>query len=209
MSSVVIFAGGEPPGPDIREDLPEAGLWLAADGGFDIAAGLGITVDIVVGDLDSVGPLPRTMEVERYPVDKDSTDLELALDRALREDPERIVVVGGAGGRQDHELATATLLCADRYALVDEIDWLTHRARAYVVRGRRLIHGDPGDPVSLITMNGDASGVSTKGLKWPLDGETLTNGSTRGVSNRFQSPVSSIEVESGVLLVVCPKPPGG
>jgi thiamine pyrophosphokinase len=204
MSSIVIFAGGEHPAPGVAGELPTADLWVAADGGYEIASRMGIVIDVVVGDLDSVGPLPRHVTVERHPADKDATDLELALDRALRSKPDRVVVVGGAGGRQDHELATAILLCSDRYAEIDELDWISHRARAHVVRGRRQIHGDVGDTVSLLALNGDASGVTTTGLQWALTDENLPAGSTRGVSNRFVSPVASIEVRRGVVLAVCP-----
>ncbi len=204
MSSIVIFAGGEAPGPGVAGELPQADLWLAADGGYEMATRMGIAIDTVVGDLDSVGPLPRHIQVERHPTDKDATDLELALDHALLSSPSRVVVVGAAGGRQDHELATAGLLCSEKYAAIEELDWISHRARAHVIRGRRQIHGDIGATISLLAIEGDAVGVTTTGLQWPLTGDLLSVGSTRGISNRFVSPVASIRVRSGVLLAVCP-----
>jgi thiamine pyrophosphokinase len=208
MSTVVVFTGGETPPTRVITEIPAADLIVAADGGLRVAESLGFAVDILVGDLDSIGhPLPGHVMVERHPVDKDATDLELALELICRDWPERIMVVGGSGDRADHELATAALICSPRWGQVDEIDWVTGRARSHVVRGHRRIHGDIGSLLSLIPYGGDAVGVVTKGLHWELDDETLASGGTRGVSNRLVSPVVDIRVRSGVLLAVLPSQP--
>ncbi len=206
MATVIVFAAGESPHPEVLGDLPEGAFVVAADGGYDIAEGLGHPVDVVIGDMDSIRTLelPPHVLVVRHPVDKDATDLELAMDMVMADNPERIVLVGGTGGRQDHEAATAALLCSPRYSPVDEIDWVSARGRAHVIRGRRLIHGDVGATISLIPMNGGVSAVTTTGLQWNLDDDHLGAGTTRGVSNRFVSPVAEIRVGSGVLLAVLP-----
>lgn len=204
METVLIFGGGDPPHRRIVDDLPSADLVVAADGGYDLAVELGFRVDVLVGDLDSIieTELPDHLIVERHPTDKDATDLELALELVSREGPERVVVVGASGGRLDHELAVASLLCSGRFAGIEEIDWISERGSAHVVRGRRIIHGDVGAHVTLVPMHGDAYGVTTKGLKWALDDETLSAGSTRGVSNVLQGPVADIKVQDGCILVV-------
>jgi thiamine pyrophosphokinase len=148
--------------------------------------------------------IPGHVIVERHPPDKDATDLDLALSRVIEERPERIVVVGGGGGRVDHELATATLLCSERWAEVDEIDWVTDRAWAHVIRRHRLIHGDLGGVLSLIPMGGAATGVYTRGLRWDLSDASMTPGTTWGISNEFAGPVADIKVGSGCLLAVVP-----
>jgi len=203
---MIVFAGGETPPPQVLEDLPEVALVVAADGGYDVALALGQAVDVIVGDLDSIQTLelPPHVLVERHPEDKDATDLELALDMVMADRPQRVVVVGGTGGRHDHETATAALLCSARYASIDEIDWVSARGRAHVIRGRRLIHADLGATLSLIPTNGDVHGVTTSGLRWNLTDATLTAGTTRGVSNEMTSPVADIRVRSGVLLAVLP-----
>ena len=208
MNTVIVFAGGEVPPKGVVADLPTADLIVAADGGMTVAEALGIAVDVLVGDLDSIDPeLPGHLIVERHPEDKDATDLELAFELVARDWPERVVVVGGAGGRADHEMATASLLCSPRWAPIEEIDWVTGRARSHVVRGHRQIHGDIGTLISLIPYGGDAMDVHTKGLRWELDGDTLSAGSTRGVSNLMISPVVDLRVGSGVLLAVLPGQP--
>lgn len=204
MDTILIFAGGDLPDLDLAGDLPSADLIVAADSGYDVALHLGFRVDVLVGDMDSISdvPIPDHVIVERHPVDKDQTDLDLALELAIREDPARVVVVAGTGGRFDHELSTSGLLCSARWAAIDEIDWVSSRGWAHVLRRRRILHGDVGAIVSLIPIGGTAMGVTTNGLKWELSGDDLEPGSTRGVSNVMRAPVADIKLESGCLLVV-------
>lgn len=208
MDTALVFAAGDPLPRWVSDDLPTADLVVAANGGFDVALGCGRRVDVLVGDLDSISDrlVPRHVVLERHPTDKDATDMELALSLVAREKPSRLVVAGGGGGRLDHELALAGLICSPRWEEIEEIDWVSGRGRAHVVRRRRAIHGDVGDLVSLIPMHGDARGVTTSGLKWPLAGETLAAGSSRGVSNILESPVADVRVDRGTLLVVLNPP---
>jgi thiamine pyrophosphokinase len=206
MDTILIFAAGDPPPLNLVGELPAAGMVIAADAGYDGAMSLDMRVDVLVGDMDSIVEtnLPSDLIVERHPVDKDQTDLDLALELAIREDPVRIVVVGGTGGRADHELATAGLLCSTRWTSVDEIDWISVRGWAHVVRRHRILHADIGSGLSLVPMGGDAEGVTTNGLKWDLNQATLEAGTTLGVSNVMEAPVADINLDSGCLLVIFP-----
>ena len=115
LPDVLVVCGGGPVRAAVRGAASGARV-VAADGGADEALRLGLRVDLVVGDMDSVTPdaLVRIEaeggEIRRHPVDKDAIDLELALDEALAGRPERILVVGGAGGRFDFVLANALVL---------------------------------------------------------------------------------------------------
>lgn len=208
MSTILIFTGGNVPDGSIVDDLPSPDLIIAADSGYDIASSLGVPVDVVVGDMDSIAAteLPGHVIKEQHPADKDQTDLDLAMELALREDPTRLVVVGGAGGRHDHELGVAALIASPRWSSVDELDWLSERSRVHVVRGRRILHGDIGATVSLIPVGGDALGITTRGLRWELRGGSLPSGSSRGLSNILTMPVVDIRVEAGCLLAIFPVP---
>jgi thiamine pyrophosphokinase len=205
MDTILIFAGGDPPEPDLAQEIPAADLVMAADSGYDAAISLGYTVDVLVGDLDSIitQTVPDHVIVERHPTDKDQTDLDLALELAMSDEPSRVVVVGGTGGRLDHELATASLICDERWADI-EVDWVSSRARAHVIRRRRIVHGDVGAIVTLLAVGGPVSGLTTRGLKWELVNATFDPGSTWGVSNLMQTPIADIKVSSGCLLVVFP-----
>jgi thiamine pyrophosphokinase len=204
---VVVVAGGNPPDPDALLQVPLGVPVVAADKGLEHALALGLEVTVAVGDFDSASPevVSRAeatgTTIERHPAEKDATDLELALDRALSMSPERIVVLSGDGGRLDHLLSTLLLLGSNRYAEV-EIDAVVGRARVRVVRGERALVGEPGQLVSLLALHGPAEGVRTEGLAYPLVGETLEPGSSRGVSNVFRADLARVTLERGTLLAI-------
>ena len=203
MHTVVVLADG--PDRPVGFELAPGAVVVAADGGAALASELGLEVDLLVGDLDSIASevLAGIEQVERHPAVKDATDLELAFAAALRLEPERILVLGGAGGRLDHVLGGLLLLAADAYAGV-QVDAQLGTAAVHVVRGERTLQGEVGERVSLFAMHGPAHGVVTEGLVYPLRGETLQPGSTRGVSNVFAGQEATIRMERGVLLAVRP-----
>lgn len=212
-STIVVVTGGAPVEPDDIGPLPKGALVIAADSGVGHAHRLGLRVDVAVGDFDSVDPAALALAaddgavIERHPEAKDSTDLELALDAALLRQPQRIVVVGGHGGRLDHLLANALLLAAPRTAGTDIVAYLPPATITVVRRAARLV-GEPGDLVTLLPAHGPAVGVTTRGLLYPLDGEDLEAGSTRGVSNELACAEATVTVDGGVLLAVQPGAPG-
>jgi thiamine pyrophosphokinase len=210
VDTIVIFAGGgRPLAWRARAASSSASFVIAADSGADHARALGVPVDLAVGDFDSISAdglaeLERVgARLERYPSDKDATDLKLALAAAAARQPRRIVVLGGTAGRLDHLLGELSLLGAEpRWAL--EIDALLGPATVHVVHDERLLSGRAGELVSLFALHGPAHGVVTDGLVYPLHGETLVPGSTRGVSNVFAATEASVALTSGVLLLVRP-----
>jgi thiamine pyrophosphokinase len=207
IDTVVVFAAGL--GQATMVSVPAGAVVVAADGGAEVALALGIGVDVAVGDFDSitsasVAILERSgARIERHPGEKDATDLALAFDAALAFGPRRILLVGGWGGRLDHLLGELLLLGAEAYAAV-EVDALLGAAAVHVVRGERLLAGTPGEVVSLLALHGPAVGVVTEGLVYPLRGETLLAGSSRGVSNVFAAGEARVSLERGVLLAVRP-----
>lgn len=205
----MVVSGGDPPAPGCAHAVPLGAPVITADRGLEHALALGLEVAVAVGDFDSASPKAVAVaeaagvRIERHPVEKDATDLELALDIALEMSPLRILVLASRGGRLDHELATLLLLGSERYATA-EIVANIGEAHVHVVRGRRAIRGEPGDRVTVLAVNGPAIGVTTEGLAYPLRGETLEPGSSRGVSNVFESEAARISVDDGVLLAIRP-----
>jgi thiamine pyrophosphokinase len=206
---VIVVASG--PGPALG--MLDAGTVVAADGGLDRARDLGLRVDVVVGDLDSVSPEALAAaesagaRVVRHPIAKDATDLELALDEAAALGARRVLVVASGDGRLDHLLAALLLLGSERYAEL-ELDAVVGDALVHVVRGERALTGTPGELVSLVALGGPARGVRTEGLEYALAGETLGSGSSRGVSNTFTAAPARVVVGDGVVLAVRPAPEG-
>jgi len=208
----VVFAGGMPVAPLLRDRLPEGACVIAADSGLSVAAALGLHVDLLVGDLDSADPAAVEAAaasgtvVERHPAAKDATDLELAFDAARAKGVRRIVVVDGGGDRVDHLLGNVQLYAAPALAGV-EVEAFTGTAHLAVARGGEPpvpIAGPPGSLVTLLAAGGPARGIVTEGLRYPLSDESLDPGTTRGVSNELVGGSGSVRLASGTLLVVQP-----
>jgi thiamine pyrophosphokinase len=165
-----------------------------------------------VGDLDSAAPdLVAELElagvpVERHPVDKDDSDLELALAAAAARGATTITVLGALHGeRLDHELANLLALADPAWSAagiaVDVVRGGTTVAALHGP-GERELGGQPGDIVSLLPVGGDADDVTTRDLRYALDGERLTFGLARGLSNAVDGPRPSVRLGSGTLLVI-------
>jgi len=207
---VVVVANGElPPGYErpVRTMLEAADLVIAADGGLTHCRALGVWPNVLIGDLDSAPPQLVTqapehgVEVRRFPTDKDSTDLELALEAAQTAGATAITVIAAFGGRLDHELATISLIAADCLNGI-ATDAFDGRRHLWVVRGVLDLSLPVGATVSLVPWEGDVQGVVTEGLQWPLDTETLPFGTTRGVSNVALDTHQLVSISGGVLLVI-------
>jgi thiamine pyrophosphokinase len=206
----LVVSGGLLPDAAAVGPLPAAALVIAADSGLEHAAVLGLCVDVLVGDLDSASARAVSaaeaagVRIERHPVAKDATDLELALDYALAAGATRVTVIsGGAGERLDHHLAELVLLAAARFAPL-HLDARIGSARAVAIHGGDDISltGAPGAVLSLLALGGPATGLTTSGVRWPLSADTLEPGSTRGISNEIVSSPVRVRLESGSLLVV-------
>ena len=208
-NQVIILSGGEPLAADREIVLPRDAYVIAADSGLHHAADLNIAVDIVIGDMDSVDPtalanaVSRGSRTETHPSNKDRTDLELAIDAALKSGARNLLIVGAHTGRLDHLLGAMGLFAATA-SKVDEIVWTDGLTEIFgCVPGHPTsINGRVGDGVSLVPASMDVSGVNTGGLRWKLVDDGLHAGSTRGISNVIESIPVSISVESGTLLVV-------
>lgn len=198
---VLIIANGEMPSAELARSLAsEAELVVAADGGADRALAIGISPDLVVGDLDSLsaaarehlghGRLVETPDPER-------TDLEKAVEHALTLGAREITVIAAGGGRLDHALANLSVLVRfrGRAALTISDDRFDVRC----VEGRATVDRAPGTVVSLVAL-GPCLGVTTSGLRWELDGEALEF-SARGIHNEVVSRPATVSLTSGDLLL--------
>ncbi len=204
----IIFANGPLSDPaSARASLRPGDRLIAADGGLRHLEALGLTPDVLVGDLDSVEPADTArleasgVPVRRYPARKDETDLELALRLALDEGAGEVVILGGLGGRWDQTLANLLLLAHPDFRAA-RVRLLDGAQQVYLVQGETRIEGRPGDTVSLIALGGDAHGVTTQGLEYPLMEGTLPFGSTLGISNVLAGERGMVRVREGVVACV-------
>ena len=204
----VLFANGELEHPARMKTLLRANDFLiAVDGGLNHLETLGLMPRLLLGDLDSVAPaqVQRAQaagaEIRRYPPAKDETDLELALLAARELGYREIVVVAALGGRLDQTLGNLSLL------LLPELDNCDVRCEdgseeVFIIRDTATIHGQPGDVVSLLPLWGEASGVVTTNLEYPLKSETLYPDRSRGISNVMISTTAGVKIVAGKLLCI-------
>jgi thiamine pyrophosphokinase len=206
----VVFVNGE------VQDYTALARWLrpgdhliGADGGTRHILALNLMPDAVVGDLDSLEPATVTelivqgVDVERYPVAKDQTDLELAIERGLRAGAEEILLLGALGGRLDQTLANLLILAQRQWPVPLRLAEGNQLAQVLRSGETLALQAAPGSTVSAIPLSAAVTGITYTGLEYPLDDATLTIGSTRGVSNVVAAAPATITIRDGVLLVVC------
>lgn len=204
----IIFANGTfDDGQRARALTRDDDLIVAVNGGTRYALAAGVDPQVVVGDLDSLSDEERhrlqhgDAEVVPFPPRKDQTDLELALHHVLAKGADEIVVLAALGGRLDQTVANILLLTLPQLAACDA-RLVQGEQETFVIRGRARIDGRRGDTVSLIPLGGDAAGVTTAGLEYALDDETLDFGPARGVSNVLMESTATVHVRRGLLLCV-------
>jgi thiamine pyrophosphokinase len=184
-------------------------LVIAADGGARHAAAVGRSIDLWVGDGDSIDDAGLAaiaaagIPIRRSPVDKDESDTELALLAALEAGARRVTILGALGGeRFDHGLANVWLLGHPGLAGSD-VRLLDATVRIRLVGpGRADLGGRIGDLVTLLPFGGDATGLTTDGLRYPLRGESLRSGPSRGLSNVRVAGDAALTVGTGRILVL-------
>ena len=208
MQRIIIFANGELPDLEkARALLQRDDYIICADGGTRHALALDIKPDLIIGDMDSAEKEQlqefREAEVsmELFPHDKNETDLELAIHRAVELNPAQIIIIAGLGGRLDQTLANITLLTDIRLSNID-IRLDDGVEESFLCRDQVQVRGRTGDIVSLIPWGGAVSEVQTTNLKSPLHRETLLPDRTRGISNEMLGESATISIGSGLLLIV-------
>lgn len=176
---------------------------IAADAGLSILQKEGITPDLIVGDFDSLGKLPNTsVEIIRHPIEKDDTDMLLAIKEGLRRGYDTFIIYGGLGRRLDHTLAN-----------LQSLSYLAeHSARGYLLGENTVATVIKNDfiefdsslfgTVSVFATGGNAKGVSENGLKYSLCDADLSPSFPIGVSNEFQNKPAKISVSQGLLTVI-------
>lgn len=207
--AVIIANGPLKDAQDARRVIQEGDLLIAADGGARHCLNLGLTPDILIGDFDSLNQdelanLQATgVQVIRHPAKKDYTDLELAVRHAVSLDLIEILVIGALGARWDQTIANILLPVNDdlsgiRMRMIDGAQEVTLMRD----EDQLILNGQAGDILSLIPFGGDALGVTTQGLEYALDSETLYFGATRGISNVLLNKTVTIELKAGYLLCI-------
>ncbi len=196
---VVILLNGEP----YRGEIPAENAYvICCDGAYAWAKGR-VRIDENLGDYDSLSEVPDPAPLHKFPSEKDETDGELAVDRALELGAADITFYGGGGKREDHFLGNLHLLFKAKRAGVATAMMKTNGVDIYLFdEGEHGFSCRKGQTVSLLPFGGDAHIMESWGLKYPMHDLWLRYGSTRGISNLTAAEEFSFCVERGYVLVI-------
>jgi thiamine pyrophosphokinase len=211
MSQVVVVIGGGPLSPRAVTDVLADATIIAADSGLDHAVAAGLRPTILIGDLDSISAhgkmwaYAHELEIDQHPLDKGSTDTELALLRAADTDAVNLLVFGASGDRFDHALGTLAALGHPALARFDTIRLALDETEVHVMHPGRSVTLDlpQNTSFSLLALHGTCRGVQVTGARWPLVDASLEAWSTLGISNE-STGLLHIAVADGILTLVVP-----
>ena len=206
---IYIVAGG-PLEEFPRNLLQERNVrWIGVDRGVYTLLRNGILPEHGFGDFDSVTPEEREwmethdLSFSVYPSEKDHTDLELALDWAINEEPKAITMFGVTGGRLDHSWMNVQMLIKGVQSNVD---------LAIEDRLNRLELKEPGTYkvktnvrfpyMSFLSFTPEVIGLTLLGFRYPLTERKITWGSSLCISNELVEENGSYSFTQGILLVV-------
>ena len=212
VNTSLIFAGGLALSDATLQavrSFQQVDLVIAADSGLHTAQKLGLTVDVVIGDMDSVNKsalaeaTSRGSKIIQHDRDKNFTDLHSALLYSAEHGTKKIVVVTAGGGRLDHQLGVIAAMFDPILKKVD-VQALWDDSKIFALQGEttRRFTAEIGDIVGLQAYGATANRVSTTGLRWQLSNESLKVHETRGVSNEVTDTQVSVSIAHGQLLII-------
>lgn len=191
----------------LKRECSNCDIIICADGGAEFANKNNIIPNYLIGDFDSIDEFvlnyykTQNTEIIEFPREKDYTDTEICINKALQLNCDEICILAGIGGRLDHSLGNIGLL-----HMMKEHDVLGYIAGedcyVYLCKDELFIKGEAGDVVSIIPFKGDVSGVSLYGLKYSLQNADIKFGCPIGISNEMLGAECSIKIISGELLVI-------
>ena len=198
-----VFCNGQLKSPENAKQIAnDCDLLIAADGGAKYFFDIGLTPQVIIGDMDSIDSdtwkSKSGIEHIRYPTDKDKSDAELAVEYALEHGYEQVILVAATGGRLDHTLGNVALVAGypGVVAIFDGMSTLVAVDRSE----KCILHGKIGAIVSLMPYSAGSFTVRTNGLKHALQDQPLIY-ATHGLSNKLSQTEACICVSDDILLV--------
>lgn len=179
-----------------------ADILIAANGGANHIAEMGLKPHVIIGDMDSLAddlwPADRDIRRITFQKDKDRSDTELAIEWAFNEGATHLLLISAWGGRIDHTLANSALLL--RYPGRITL-WDNGYTAVALSDGQRVeLNAHPQAITSIIPFT-EGSRITTRGLKFTLNDQTLDY-ATHGLSNVVVDKASSVYVNAG-LIILC------
>lgn len=201
--AITLVAGGPFTPEDLRLAMDHAPIVVALDGGANAAVRQGVLPVAVIGDFDSITAETReTLGKNRlFPItEQETTDFDKAL-RSIR--APLILVVGGLGGRVDHELAVFSGLLRHQAAGGAACVLIGEEDLVFAAPPKLTLHLPEGERLSLFPL-AEVAGQGT-GLRWPIDGLVLAPWGRIGTSNAVAGPEVTLHFDRPGILVILPR----
>ena len=197
----LLFINGTP--PKNLPDLEGYDLIACSDGAFHYLNEKNFPfekLDFISGDFDSHSGSDENIYKEKfiYTPDQDKTDFEKSLEILAQKGIEKVDVYGGSGGEMDHFLGNITVAFSFKNEL--DIIFFDESSTYYFIPKNFVLENVKGKMISLYPFP-KAENVFTKGLNWPLDGETLDVQSRIGTRNFAVEDEISVQYSSGEMLI--------
>lgn len=196
--------------PPLDSFMDPEDRWIGVDRGTAELLGRGITPFAAFGDFDSVTEEQLNMfktiieNLKKVKPEKDETDMELALQWAVSENPEKIRLFGATGGRIDHFLANIHLM--QSFSVVHdfpEIEMIDIRNTVYIKPpGTYRLEKEAKKYISFLPGAGEVSGLTLKGFKYPLENRHIPAGSTLCISNELIGDNGTFSFSKGILIII-------
>ncbi|WP_077622063.1 thiamine diphosphokinase [Sediminibacillus massiliensis] len=209
MGHVAIVGGGPVSYVPDLSSYKEVSYWIGADRGALTLIENGITPDLALGDFDSISAEEKELikkqakNFKEYPAEKDETDLELAVEEAVKKNASEVFFFGVSGGRKDHELANIQLLYHMRERNIHS--WLIDIGNK-IELVKPGIHGieaeSPYEYISFLPFSEKVTGITLKGFYYNLENTTIKWGSTLCISNKLLLEKGTFSFEDGILIVI-------
>lgn len=205
---VIIISGGKPPSKElIVSEMESDSVILCADSGADCLYSYDITPDYLIGDFDSINKnvleyyKSKDTIIEKFPIEKDYTDTQLALFKAIDLNASKIIFLGCTGSRLDHTLGNITLLlqCMEKRIDAYIVD---DNNRVFITDKCLELSGSCGDKFSLLAYNIPVKDLCITGAKYELSNYYLDIGDPLTLSNEFVKEKVKIIFKSGKLLIM-------
>ncbi len=197
MRAVIIGNGNLLDSEFIRLKINDDDFIICADGGYNRAVQMGIRVDVIIGDLDSIADFDNEIEVIKYPAKKDFTDGELCIDYAIKKGFDEILLLCMSSSRIDHTINNIFMMSKCKKAMMAD-----EKNEIYILNDNLKITNKKGKILSIIPIKNDLEGITTNGLEYPLKNETLFFGECRGNSNIINDDLCTISIKKGIGIVV-------
>jgi len=182
-------------------------LVLAADGGYKTAKEMNLDIDVLLGDFDSITS-EEIKEAESngiktisFPTDKDKTDGELAVDYAISEMSEELVILGSFKEELDHALGNLFLLFKiDKIGIKSKL--LTQKYEIELIGSEKEYLEKQGHELSLIPVSEIVEDLNIEGSRYNLKNVKVEMGQTLTLRNVIIDKKAKVYFKKGKVLSI-------